>query len=176
MIKVNEELMKLNFNKEKFSFAPSIAAFFSHSQQNMSDDFDAFSGGKYYPQTLWGISFQLPIISGGMRIAKTGQAKVEYLKAQTTSKKVEQSLILQAERSKAEYTSALSVYNNQKEGVVLAKKINNQSIIKYNEGIISSLELSQSQNQYLDTESKYIKALLDLFNAKSNLNKALGTN
>jgi outer membrane protein TolC len=176
MIKVNEELMKLNFNKEKFSFAPSIAAFFSHSQQNMSDDFDAFSGGKYYPQTLWGISLQLPIISGGMRIAKTGQAKVEYLKAQTTSKKVEQSLILQAERSKAEYTSALSIYNNQKEGVSLAKKINNQSIIKYNEGIISSLELSQSQNQYLDTESKYIKSLLDVFNAKSNLNKAIGTN
>ncbi|TXB63927.1 TolC family protein [Vicingus serpentipes] len=176
MIKVNEELMKLNFNKEKFSFAPSVAAFFSHSQQNMSNDFDAFSGGKYYPQTLWGISLQLPIISGGMRLAKTGQAKVEYLKAQTTSKKVEQSLILQAERSKAEYTSALSVYNNQKEGVTLAKKINNHSIIKYNEGIISSLELSQSQNQYLDTEAKYIKSLLDVFNAKSNLNKAIGTN
>ena len=85
-------------------------------------------------------------------------------------------MILQAERSKAEYTSALSIYNNQKEGVSLAKKINNQSIIKYNEGIISSLELSQSQNQYLDTESKYIKSLLDVFNAKSNLNKAIGTN
>ena len=83
---------------------------------------------------------------------------------------------MQAERSKAEYTSALSIYNNQKEGVSLAKKINNQSIIKYNEGIISSLELSQSQNQYLDTESKYIKSLLDVFNAKSNLNKAIGTN
>ncbi|MCB9360742.1 MAG: TolC family protein [Flavobacteriales bacterium] len=176
MVKVNEELMKLNFNKEKFSFAPSIAAFFSHTQQNMSDDFDAFSGGKYYPQTLWGISLQLPIISGGMRLAKTGQAKVEYLKAQTTSKKVEQSLMLQAERSKAEYTSALSIYNNQKEGVTLAKKINNQSIMKYNEGVISSLELAQTQNQYLDTEAKYIKSLLDVFNAKSNLNKALGTN
>ena len=85
-------------------------------------------------------------------------------------------MILQAERSKADYTSALSIYNNQKEGVSLAKKINNQSIIKYNEGIISSLELSQTQNQYLETESKYIKSLLDVFNAKSNLNKAIGTN
>lgn len=176
MTKVNEKLMKLNFNKEKFSFAPSIAAFFSHSQQNMSDNFDAFSGGKYYPQTLWGISLNLPIISGGTRLAKMGQAKVEYLKAQTTAKKVEQSLMLQAERSQAEYSSALSIYNNQKEGVQLAKKINNQSMIKYNEGIISSLELAQTQNQYLESEGKYIKSLLDLFNAKSNLNKALGTN
>lgn len=176
MIKVNERLMKLNFNKEKFSFAPSLAAFFSHSQQNMSNDFDAFSGGKYFPQTVWGVSLQLPIIAGGSRLAKTGQAKIEYQKAQTMSKKVEQGLILQAERSKSEYNSALSIYNNQKEGLALASKINNQSIIKYNEGIISSLELSQTQNQYLETEGKYIKSLLDLFNAKSNLNKALGSN
>lgn len=175
MTKVNEQLMKLNFNKEKFSFAPSVAAFFSHSQQNMSNDFDALSGGKYYPQTLWGVTVNLPIISGGTRLSKTGQAKVEYLKAQTTSKKVEQSLILQAEKNRSEYISALSIYNNQKEALVIAEKINKQSIIKYNEGIISSLNLSQTQNQYLETEGKYIKSLLDLFNAKSNLNKVLGT-
>lgn len=176
MIKVNEKLMKLNYSKEKFSFAPSIAAFFNHSQQNMSNNFDAFSGGKYYPQTLWGISLNLPIISGGSRLAKAGQAKVEYLKAQNNSKKVEQSLILQAEKNRAEFTSSLNIYNNQKEGVELAKKIHNQSIIKYNEGIISSIELSQIQNQYLNTEANYIKALLNVFTAKSNFNKAIGIN
>ena len=75
--------MKLNWNKEKFSFAPSVAAFFSHQQQNMSNDFDAFSGGNWYPQTLWGISLTMPIISGTTRFAKTSQAKIEYIKAQT---------------------------------------------------------------------------------------------
>ena len=113
-IKVNERLMKLNFNKEKFSFAPSVAAFFNYQKQNMSNQFDAFSGGKWYPQTLWGISVSLPIIAGGSRLAKTGQAKVEYLKAQTNSKQVEQSLILQAQKSRSEYISALSIYYNQK--------------------------------------------------------------
>lgn len=175
MIKVNEELMKLNLNKEKFSFTPSIAAFFNYQSQNMSNNFDAFSGGIWYPQSLWGVSLKLPLIAGGSRLAKMGQAKIGYLKSQTTSKQVEQSLILQAERRQSEYTSALSIYNNQKEGLALAKKINNQSIVKYNEGIISSLELSQSQNQYLEIQGKYIKSLLDLFNAKSNLNKALGS-
>ncbi len=176
LIKTNEELMKLSWSKEKFAFAPTIAAFFNHSQTNMSNDFDAFSGGKYYPQTLWGVSLKLPIIAGGSRLAKTSQAKIEYQKAQTTSKQVEQSLLLKAEESQSEYTSALSIYNNQKEGLAIAEKINNKAIKKYNEGILSSLELSQTQNQYLETEGKYIKALLDLFNAKSNLNKALGTN
>jgi len=175
IIKTNEHLMKLNWNKEKFSFAPSVAAFFSHQQQNMSNDFDAFSGGNWYPQTLWGISLTMPIISGTTRFAKTSQAKIEYIKAQTQTKQVEQSLQLQAQQKQAEYVSALDIYNNNKEGLSIAEKINNQSIKKYNEGMISSLELAQTQNQYLQTEGKYIKALLDLFNAKSNLNKALGT-
>lgn len=174
MIKTNEQLMKQDWNKEKLSFAPSIAAFFSHSQQNMSNNFDVFSGGKYYPQTLWGLSLKLPIIAGGTRLSKISQAKIEYLKAQNTSKKVEQSLLLNAQKSQSEFASALSVYNNQKEGLAISKKINDKAIKKYNEGIISSLELAQTHNQYLEKESNYIKALLDLFNAKSNLNKALG--
>ena len=168
--------MKLNLRKEKFSFAPQIAAFFSHQQQNMSNKFEVFSGGTWYPSTLWGISIKVPIVSGGMRLAKMGQARLEYEKAKITSKQVEQSLILQAQRAKSDYTSSYSIYINQKDGLKIAEKINNNSMKKYIEGMISSLELNQTQTQYLETEGKYIKSLLDLFNSTSQLNKALGVN
>ncbi|MCB0400643.1 MAG: TolC family protein [Flavobacteriales bacterium] len=176
IMKSNEQLMKLNWSKEKFSFTPSLVAFFNHTQQNMSNEFDMFSGGSWYPQTLWGLTLSVPIILGSTRFAKTSQAKISYQMAQNNTRKVEQGLLLQAQQKQADYTSALDIYNNQKEGLEIAGKINNQSIKKYNEGIISSMELAQTQTQYLQTEGKYIKALLDLFNAKSELNKALGTN
>lgn len=174
IIKVNEDLMKLNLRKERFSYAPSIAAFFSHQQQNMSNKFEVFSGATWYPSTLWGISLKLPIIAGGMRLAKNGQAKIEYEKAQTTTKQVDQSLLLQAQQAKSNYTTSYSLYLNQKEGLRIAEKINNQSVIKFTEGLISSIELTQTQTQYLESEGKYIKSLLDLFNSTSNLKKALG--
>lgn len=176
IIKVNENLMKLNLRKEKFLFAPQVAAFFNHQQQNMSNKFEVFSGGTWYPSTLWGISIKLPIISGGMRLAKMGQARLDYEKAMNTSKQVEQSLILKAQQAKSTYTSSYSIYLNQKDGLKLAEKINNNSMTKYTEGIISSMELTQTQTQYLETEAKYIKALLDLLNASSQLNIALGKN
>ena len=174
IIKVNEDLMKLNLRKEKFSFAPQIAAFFNHQQQNMSNKFEVFNGGTWYPSTLWGISIKVPIVSGGMRLAKMGQARLEYEKAKTTSKQVEQSLILQAQRAKSDYTSSYSIYINQKDGLKIAEKINNNSMKKYTEGMISSMELNQTQTQYLETEARYIKSLLDLFNSTAQLNKALG--
>ncbi len=176
IIKVNEDLMKLNLRKERFSFAPSIVAFFNHQQQTMSNKFEVFGGATWYPSTLWGISLKLPIIAGGMRLAKMGQAKIEYDKAQNISKQVDQSLMLQAQQAKSSYTSSYSIYLNQKEGLRIADKINKQSVIKFTEGLISSIELTQAQTQYLETEGKYIKSILDLFNSTSNLKKALGIN
>jgi len=174
LIKVQEELTLLDFKKEKLGFAPSLNGFFTYQKQNMSNNYDAFSGGKWYPTTFWGLSLQLPLVAGGTRLAKTAQAKIANEKAQTTTKQVEQSLIMQAQKSRSAYNTALNIYHNQKEGVALAEKIHTQSTKKYKEGMISSMDLSQAQNQYLNAEGKYIKALLDLFNARSNLNKALG--
>jgi len=175
IIKVNEDLMKLNLRKERFAFAPSLAAFFNHQQQNMSNKFEVFSGGTWYPSTIWGLSLKLPIISGGMRLAKMGEDKLDYEKAVNTTKQVEQSLMLQVQQAKSGYTSSYSIYKNQKDGLRIAEKINNNSVKKYTEGLISSMELTQTQTQYLETEAKYIKSLLDLFNSTSQLKKALGT-
>ena len=166
--------MKLNYKKEKYSFAPTFSAFFSHQQQNMSNDFDAFSGGKWYPSTLWGLSFKLPIVTGGMRLAKMGQAKIEYEKAITNSKQVEQSLILQAQIAQSRYNTSYDTYHTQKKNLELAKNIHNQTIKKYSEGVVSSMELTQSQNQLLNVEGLYKRAIYDLLNAKAELTKALG--
>ena len=171
---VNQRLKKLSLRREKYSFAPSIGAFLSHQQSNMGNEFNAFnSDAIYYPTTLWGISVKLPIFTSGMRLAKVSQAKLDFQKAELMTKKVEQGLQLQAEQARSEFNAASDIYNNQKEALAIAEKLNNNMIKKYNEGIAGSLDLSQTQNQLLSAEGKYIKALLDLLNAKSNLKKAL---
>lgn len=174
LIQTNEKLMKLNYRKEKYAFAPSLAAFFTHQQSNMSNDFDAFNGGKWYPTTLWGLSLKLPILTSGMRLSKMGQAKIEYEKARTNSKQVEQGLMLKAQTAQSKFNSAYDTYNNQKLSLELAKRIHNNTIKKYGEGLVSSMELTQSQIQMLSTEGMYIKSILDLLNAQSTLKKALG--
>lgn len=174
LIQTNEELMKLNYRKEKYAFAPSFSAFFSHSQQNFSNNFDAFSGGKWYPSTLWGLSVKLPLITSGMRLAKMGQAKIEHEKAITNSKQMEQNLMLQAEISQSRYQMAYDTYETEKRNLVLAKSIHNKMIKKYGEGLVSSMEITQSQNQLLNVEGLYKRAIYDLLNAKSTLKKALG--
>jgi len=175
MALTNERLMQLSYNNEKYSFAPSVAAFFNHQQQSLTNNFDAFSGGTWYPSTYWGVSLKLPILTSGMRLAKMSQAKIEHEKAMNSSKLVEQKLILQYQTEQTTLDVAFNSYNIQKKNLDLAISIYNKTIKKYAEGMSTSLELTQSQTQMLNTEGQYIQSILVLLNAKAALKKALGT-
>ncbi|GAB4250666.1 MAG: TolC family protein [Vicingaceae bacterium] len=172
----NEHLMKLNWRKEKYSFLPSISAFFSHQQQNLSNDFEIFnSGTTWYPATLWGVTVKLPIITSGMRLAKMSQAKLDFQKAQTQTEQAEQALMLKYQSLKADLENAYKTYLNEKENLKLAEKIQRNTTLKYKEGMASSMDLTQAQNQYLTTEGRYIQSLLNVMIKQSELNKLLNS-
>ena len=147
----------------------------NHQQQNMNNKFDAFSGGAWYPSTVIGASLNLPILTSGSRLSKMSQAKIELDKSQISLKEAEQGLKYKSQHAKSQYATNYEAYINQKANMNLAKKIFDKTVLKYKEGVASSLELSQTQNQYLTAEGKYIKSLLDTLKAKSELQKSYGT-
>ncbi|MDF1671950.1 MAG: TolC family protein [Vicingaceae bacterium] len=174
LVETNMRLQKLNLRKEKYSFLPSINLFLSHEQQNMNNKFDAFSGGKWYPMTVIGAQLTLPILTSGSRLSKMSQAKIEYEKSEISAKEVEQGLMYQTQIAQSNYETNYETYLNQKENMALAKKIYDKTVLRYKEGVSSSLDLSQTQNQYLTAEGNYIKALLELLKSKSELQKSYG--
>jgi outer membrane protein TolC len=48
-------------------------------------------------------------------------------------------------------------------------------MVKYKEGIISSMDLTQSQNQYLTAQGKYYGSVMEFLNAKAALDRILST-
>ena len=175
LVETNMRLQKLNLRKEKYSFLPSINLFLTHEQQNMNNKFDAFSGGRWYPMTVLGAQLTLPILTSGSRLSKMSQAKIEYEKSEISAKEVEQGLMYQTQVAQSNYETNHETYLNQKANMALAKKIYDKTVMKYKEGVSSSLDLSQTQNQYLSAEGNYIKALLDLLKSKSELQKSYGS-
>ena len=99
---------------------------------------------------------------------------MELDKSQIAAKEVEQSLLYQTQIAQSNYETNHETYVNQKDNLALAKKIYDKTLLKYKEGIASSLELSQTQNQYLSVEGNYIKALLELLKSRSVLDTSYG--
>jgi outer membrane protein len=174
LAEVNKNLMRLNYNKEKIAFLPSVGAFISHQESAFRNQFNFIDSSRpWYPGTVWGVNMKVPIFGSGMKYARTKQAKLEYEKASTMVDFAEQNLKLQAQNAKADLVNAFERLSIEKQNLVLAEKIQHKTLIKYQEGMSSSLDLNQVQNQYLNTQGNYINTLFELLSSKTRFDKAM---
>lgn len=165
VVETAEKLQKLNVDRYKTKFLPTISGFYRHKEQLKTAAFN------FEPKDVAGITLSLPIFTSGMRLSQLSQARKEYEKTQNNKVNAERGLVIQFEKSKNTFNNSFSSYTTQKENLSLSKKIFDQTMIKYKEGVASSTDLHQAETQLLDTQSKYFTALSDLLNAKASLDK-----
>jgi outer membrane protein len=173
---VNERAAELTLANEKAKFYPSLNAFLTHSQSNFGNDIgDVFNFDTYWiPGTTIGASLSWNVFTGLARHAKVQKAKIDVDRITIAKAATESQLDLAFQRAQSDYKYAIDNYNNQVRNVELSEKIRNKTLIKYKEGLSSSLELSQSENQLLQTQTNYINAISNALNSKEALEYALG--
>jgi outer membrane protein TolC len=154
---------------EKSKYLPTISAFYRHQEQTNQPSFN------FAVKDVVGANFSLPIFTAGMRNAKLSQAKYDLQKTQLAKADAEQGLIMEFETAKSNYQTAYSNFSTNKESMQLSKKVYDKTVIKYKEGVSSSFELTQNQNQFLTAESNYYNSVLSLLNAKAKLDRILSS-
>jgi len=108
-----------------------------------------------------------------MKHAKVQQARISLDKTRISKEQASQGLLLEYECSKSDMLTALDKYKTSKENMKLSDKIQKRTIIKYKEGLSSSVDITQASNQYLQSTSNYFTSMMDLLNAKSKMEKLL---
>lgn len=171
LLKQQMELQMLNVKYEKSRSLPNLAAFFTHQQSAFRNQFDFLDNKPWYPTTLWGLKMNIPIWSSGQSGALKQQAKIQLKQTENQLKLLESGLGVQVNVAKSNFNNAYDSYLSQKEAVSISKKIYDKYQIKFKEGVINSLELTQSQSQYLQSQTNHIKAMFDLINTKVELDK-----
>ena len=132
------------------------------------------SNEAWYKTTVLGLSLNLPIWDSGIKHFKIQQDKLYLKKIDLMKTQTQQGLTLDVENNKSQVKTFSDQYLNEIKNLELAKKIYNKTLYKFNQGVATSLEVTQVQNQYLSTQGNYFNVILQLLNANSNLNKALG--
>jgi outer membrane protein len=173
ILDTREKSSKLLLRREKSEYLPTISAFFSYSQMAMRESFNFFSRDRWYPSMLIGLNINIPIFSSGMRGARVAQAKLDLRKITNLKLQVADGLRLELLQARSEFSDALEKNQNLRQNRQLAKKIYDKTQVKYSNGMASSLELTQTHNQYLTAQSNYISGVVDLLNAKTRLDKVL---
>lgn len=172
LLNQQRELNVLNVKYEQSQYLPSLNAFFTHQQNALRNDFDLLESGQpWFPTTIWGLNLSVPIFSSGSRMSKVSQAKIELKQTENSLAQLEKGLSIQTQSAKTNYDNAFDTYTTSKEAVSISKKIYNNYQIKFKEGLITSLDLSQIQTQYLSSQTQYIQAMYNLVSAKIELDK-----
>jgi len=81
---------------------------------------------------------------------------------------------LEVINARSVYINALQRLENQNKNVALAERILETTRIKYREGVGSSVEMTQAEQELYRTQGNRLNALYDLALAKAALDKALG--
>ncbi len=82
-------------------------------------------------------------------------------------------LNLNAQKAKNEYQLSIQNYNTARRNVDLSERIEKKQRTKFFEGISSSFDLLQAQNQLYTQQQNYVQSMLDLIAKKAALETAL---
>jgi outer membrane protein len=167
------KLNTLDLKRYKSQFLPSLAAFGSTSFQYQNNTFgDLYS--KSYPAVVVGLKLNVPIFSGGQRFYRVKQAQYAVQKSNNDLSNTKNAINLDIKKSITDYTNSITSLENQKSNLDLANEVLRVSKIKYEQGVGSSIEVTQAQTSLKEAENNYINALYTALTSKVDTEKATG--
>ncbi len=163
-----EALSKKMINMQYANALPTISAFYQHTVKILRPDFDMV------PNNAIGFSISIPIFSSGQRYSQVKQASIDYLTTQNNRRLLEDQLKIQDKQLKFNFSNAYEAYINQKRNIEVSQRVNDNLRMKYEQGMISGLDIINADNNYLRAVNEYISSIMEVLNASTQLKKLYG--
>jgi outer membrane protein TolC len=84
-------------------------------------------------------------------------------------------LELGVSQARIDFRNAYQKYMNERNNIELSQKIFDRTTVKYQNGVVSSLEMTIATEQLTASQTGFISAMVELLNSKLALEKALGS-
>lgn len=187
VLEVNQRLQRLNVRNQYAGAFPVISAFgnLGYSSQSPTvgglfstnssiGDESGIGPDKWYQYSQVGVSMNIALFTGLSRSSRIQQEKLKLLQIDNNFINLKNSIDLDISRSSLSFENALSTLASQKENQDLAGNVARVTKIKYEQGVGSSLEVTDAENSLRQAQTNYYTALFDAMVAKVDLDKAYG--
>ena len=170
---VNVEAKDLLVKAEQSKYLHSLSASAIFSKYKNAKSFSDITGGSWGNSSSVSFKMNIPIFTSFGRKSIIKQEKLNLIKARRDRDQLERQLELNQETAKSDFVFAISNYNNLKEGLKLAERIEEREVLKFTEGLSSSFELTNIRNQLYSSQINYIQSLYSLIDNKTKLESTL---
>ncbi|MCY1721590.1 TolC family protein [Prolixibacteraceae bacterium Z1-6] len=165
LLNSQEEISLKQVSLQKMEYLPTVSANYVRTEKIKAANFDM------QPNNVLGFNMSIPIFSSGMRKAKVSQAQIQLETVQNNKRQLEDALLTQERQARLNLNTALEQYNSQKKNVEVASRVFGNINRKFESGMVSSLDLTTANNNYLNAESSYIQSMLQVLDAHVALEK-----
>jgi outer membrane protein TolC len=170
LIEGQEKMSSLALKSQKASVLPTLSGFYSYGVNGMGDKIKT---QQWFQNSMTGLQLSIPIFASGQRYSQIKKAQINFEKARTTKEMVTEQLLLQEKQLRYNLVNANLQYKNQKDNVDVSKRVYASTENKFKQGMASSLELTQANSLYLQSENNYVSSLMNLLQTKLALDKLL---
>jgi len=173
LLETAKNLQHENVNYYRYSFLPTLSAFYTYTREYESNSFSNLFD-QAYPFSFIGISLDLPLFTGFKRIYSLQKAKLQ-------EDRIDLGIVNIKSEIYTEYTTALANYKSnfynlqeQKENVSMAKDVYNVVDLQYKQGVVAYLNLITAESNLISSEISYTNALFQVMISKVDLEQAMG--
>lgn len=168
LVTVQEKLSEKQIRLQKSTWLPTLTGFYSRTEKLLKPDFDMS------PKNMIGLNLSIPIFSGGQRSAKLSQAAIDLETIRNTRAFLAEQLQVQEKQLQFNLKNTSETYLNQVKNLEVARRVYKNLQLKFEQGLISGLEIVTADNNYLKAETDYLTAVYQVLQAKLELQKIYG--
>ena len=133
-----------------------------------------FGGNRWYASSVIGVTLNVPIFDGFQKKYQIQQSKLALKKIADSRELVKNSIDFDVDRANIATANAKARLGTQDRNLALAKEVVRVTRIKYNQGVGSSLEVTNAETDLRVAQTNYYAALYDALVAKVDADVAAG--
>ena len=170
------KLQGYDVKRYRLSYFPTVSAFYNFQKngQRRNNEGGNQAPWFWYNTNLVGLSVNVPIFDGFQKKYKIKQAQFSVDKIKNTLDQALKGIDLEVTIAKNTLTNAILAMDAQESNIQLAERVFNTVKKKYEQGVGSSFEILQADNEFQQAQSNYFRALYEAIIAKISYQKALG--
>jgi outer membrane protein len=162
-----------NIRIARGAFLPNVSLNMNYGRQLFPSSTFDFSGDW---RTDWtaGVNVQVPIFSGGQRAAQLQRARVQAEQARLQLSQLREGVQLQYTQAAAERERARTAIAARQTTVGAAQRVYDLTVLRYQQGLATQLEVSQSRLELLQARTNLAQAVSDFLIADANVTRSIG--
>ncbi len=170
LIESQLKMSELSLKGAKATTFPTLSGSIYYQRTGMGNEITSM---QYFPYSAAGLQLQVPIFASGSRYTKIKKAQINYEKAQNSKSMVSDQLLLQERQLRFNLLNAYEQFKTQRDNIEIAARVLSSFRNKYDQGIASSLDLTQANDNYLTAQSNYLSAVANLLQTKVAFDKLM---